>query len=138
MPNLLRLIYVSLTTVELDGPAIGALLEQAQARNEQLGMTGVLCTGRGHFVQLLEGPEDHVVSVYASILRDKRHRDVTLVSAALAAERAFPTWSMGHIDGDKVDHATHKKLVRQALVEYRVPEQAKLLQSLIKQLTKAA
>ena len=138
MPNLLRLIYVSLATVELDGPAIGALLEEAQARNEQVGMTGVLCTGRGHFVQLLEGPEDVVVTTYASILRDKRHRDVALVSVALVGERAFPKWSMGHIDGGAVDQTTHKKLVRQALVEYRLPEQARLLQTLVKQLAKAA
>jgi hypothetical protein len=46
-----------------------------------------LCTGRGHFVQLLEGPEDCVVTTYASILCDKRHRDVALVSAALVGER---------------------------------------------------
>lgn len=138
MPNLLRLIYVSLTTVELDGPAIGALLEQSRARNEQLGLTGVLCAGRGHFVQLLEGPEDVVVTTYARILRDKRHRDLALASAALACERAFPNWSMGHIDGAAIDQTTHNKLVRQALVEYRLPEQARLLQALVKQLTKAA
>lgn len=94
-------------------------------------MTGVLCTGRGHFIQMLEGPEDCVVTTYASILRDKRHRDVALVSAALVGERAFPTWSMGHIDGGAVDPTTHKKLVRQGLVEYRLPEQARLLRTLV-------
>ena len=56
----------------------------------------------------------------------------------IRGERAFPKWSMGHIDGATVDDTTHKKLVRQALVEYRLPEQARLLQMLVKQLSKAA
>jgi Sensors of blue-light using FAD len=138
MSNLLRLIYVSRAASAVDSASIDALLKQARERNEELGLTGVLCTGRGHFVQLLEGPQANVVNLYARICRDKRHEGSELVSVALADERAFPKWSMGHIEGEMLGESTHKKLVGMAVIEYKLAEHAKLLQSIFRLLSKSA
>jgi hypothetical protein len=59
----------------MESPALEGLLDQARAHNAKVGLTGILCTGRGYFVQVLEGPENEVLKTYARILVDERHRD---------------------------------------------------------------
>jgi uncharacterized membrane protein (DUF373 family) len=46
-------------------------------------------------LQVLEGDEATVNSVYAVIEKDPRHKDVTIVEKQKIIERAFPYWSMG-------------------------------------------
>ena len=138
MSNLLRLIYVSRAVSAVDPASIEALLKQARDRNDELDLTGVLCTGRGHFVQLLEGPQVNLVNLYSRICRDERHQGSELVSVALAEERAFPRWSMGHIEGELLGESTHKRLVGMAVLEYKLAEHAKLLQSIFRLLSKSA
>ena len=49
----------------------------------------------GQFLQLLEGPEREVKSVFELVKRDPRHRDVTVLLAEAVDERQFPDWTMG-------------------------------------------
>lgn len=137
MSSLFRLIYVSRAVSAPDSVSTDALLRQARERNDELNLTGVLCTGRGHFVQLIEGPQINVIDLYSRICRDERHRGAELVSVALAEERAFPKWSMGHIEGELLGESTHKKLVGMAVLEYKLAEHAKLLQSIFRLLCKS-
>lgn len=137
MPHLLRLTYISRAVGVVDKPFVAALLLQSRQRNAVLDIRGVLCTGRGTFVQSLEGPEANVITLYARILRDPRHRDVSLVSIGLAGSRSFAQWSMAHIEGDALSDGAHAALVQQAREEAGLSEQARLLQATFTALRKA-
>lgn len=97
-----RIKYVS-RFAKLLGPAeVSRLAEQAAAKNQELGITGVLMTAGGLFFQILEGPKEPVEALYGSIVRDSRHTDVLLLgSEEDVAGRLFPDWSMKKIDLDE-------------------------------------
>jgi hypothetical protein len=138
MPHLLRIIYASRATEALDPPLLEALMQEALPRNEAAGISGILCGGRGYFLQALEGPQAPVMSCYASILRDARHHQVTLLSIGLVSSRAFPRWATAFVEGEALGAAFRERLVDQVLLD-RDPAQAlKLLQGTLKALRKAA
>lgn len=53
---------------------------------------------KGNFLQLLEGDEEAVRSLYARIRQDPRHRKHLSLLEGNIEERQFPTWSMGFRD----------------------------------------
>ena len=135
--SLLRLVYVSRAATAVDTQVLNAILSVSQERNETLGVTGVLCSGRGHFVQVLEGPESDVLNVYASILKDARHRDAALLSISLVSSRAFPTWSMGHIEGERLGPDLLERLIGQVSIERDTSASVRVLQAAITGMRKA-
>ncbi len=97
--SLLRLVYVSAATAAADKHVLQSILESSTVRNKLAGITGVLCSGGGHYMQVLEGPERSVLELYARIGADPRHQDSTLLSISLVSLRMFGAWSLGHIEG---------------------------------------
>lgn len=92
---MLALVYVSSARELFSDEDLKALLAQSRENNQRLGLTGMLLYKDGNFMQLLEGPEDTVMALYARIERDPRHRGVLIVLKREVEERAFPDWSMG-------------------------------------------
>ena len=137
MSHLLRLLYVSRTTEAFEPSSINDLLEKAQMHNALVEISGVLCSGRGYFIQAMEGAESTVLTLYAKVLRDERHKEASLLSIELVADRAFPGWSMAHIDGDKLASDLHSRLVSQTLVTRDASASIRLFQSALKSLRKA-
>lgn len=135
--NLLRLVYVSRADGEIDSAMLDGILSVARRRNDTFGVTGVLCTGRGYFVQVLEGLETEVLALYGGILRDPRHQDISLLSIGLVASRAFPNWSMSHIDGSRLSAAALKRLTSKVAVERNPSASVKALQAAVQELHKA-
>jgi FAD-dependent sensor of blue light len=77
-----------------DGPDVEAITAVALSRNAALGVTGALISTEGHFAQILEGAADAVDAVMASILRDPRHRRVTVLDETERPVRWFAGWSL--------------------------------------------
>ena len=138
MSKLLRLIYVSRATGTMAAPELDDLLMQARTNNAKVGLTGILCTGRGYFVQALEGGENDVLKTYASILMDVRHRESSLLSVGLVSSRVFSEWAMAHVAGELLGGELHARLVGQVVLERDLSEPLKLLQSTLKALRRAA
>ncbi|MEL7022840.1 MAG: BLUF domain-containing protein [Pseudomonadota bacterium] len=70
-------------------------LATAAARNNHRdGVSGVLFSQHGLFLQWLEGPASKVCELMYRIAADDRHHDVRLLSAGWGSERRFPDWSM--------------------------------------------
>lgn len=138
MSVLLRLIYVSRASGTIEVQALEQLLTQARIHNEKVGLTGILCTGRGYFIQALEGPENAVLKTYAKILADERHRDASLLSIGLVSSRVFTEWAMAHVEGELLGGEVHARLVDQVVLERDLSEPLKLLQSTLKALRRAA
>lgn len=99
-PAIFQIVYWSEAAAPMDEDAVGELLRSARAKNERLGITGVLLYKAGTFLQLLEGDEDTVRTLYATIEADPRHRAVETLFTARGQDRLFPDWTMGveHLD----------------------------------------
>ncbi len=78
------------------------LLLAAQGRNRAEGLTGVLVYERGAFFQWLEGPTESLQRVWASILRDPRHHEITVLREEPVIDRVFRGWDLRIAAGRKV------------------------------------
>jgi len=95
------------------------LLQQARARNERCGITGMLLYKDGHFMQVLEGKEANVMRVFNSIQRDFRHKSVDTLRLEHIHYRNFPDWTMGFTNVDKLDASTVPGFTRFMEHEFR-------------------
>jgi hypothetical protein len=102
---LVRLLYASRSTSEIDDTLLSTILERSGRYNTEYGITGILCTyPQGKvFLQALEGGREAVNGLYANIIRDPRHHDVTLLDYAEITERRFSSWRMGIVNLNRVN-----------------------------------
>ncbi|MDJ0786140.1 MAG: BLUF domain-containing protein [Myxococcota bacterium] len=102
---LVRLLYASRAVGGINEPLVHDILERSRTHNLEHGITGVLCTYEktGTFLQVLEGGREAVNRLYTNLLRDERHRDVTLLHYGEIQERHFAGWRMGSVDLNKVN-----------------------------------
>ena len=92
------LLYVSKSLVDIANAdkEVADINEVASARNTELKVTGALIYTGSEFAQILEGTEDALRELMASIHRDKRHTNVTVVYQEPINERKFSKWSMAY------------------------------------------
>lgn len=94
-----QLVYVSHATTLLTTEQLVKILDVAQIRNREEGLTGLLLYKDKLFIQLLEGSKASIEKVFTSIQKDDRHYRInTLVDCNLTDTRLFPNWSMGFIN----------------------------------------
>ncbi len=88
---------------------IAEILATSVANNLRDCITGALICDDRWFVQSLEGGESKVSAAFERILRDQRHRDVSLVTMQAVAERRFPNFAMLCVfrDEDNADLFRH-------------------------------
>ncbi len=102
---LVRLLYASRSTAEISDNLLKAILDRSGRHNPDHGITGVLCAcpkGRV-FLQALEGGRAAVNALYGNIVRDRRHKDVTLLDYTEITERRFSNWRMGSVNLSRVN-----------------------------------
>jgi len=105
---LVRLLYASCAVDGIDDAMIRSILERSHVNNLEHGITGILCCypAGDVFLQVLEGSRVEVNTLYARIISDPRHRDVTLLHYAEIEERRFASWRMGCVDLRKINLST--------------------------------
>ena len=88
---------------------IAEILATSVANNLRDCITGALICDDRWFVQELEGAESKVSAAFERILRDQRHRDVSLVTMQAVAARRFPNFAMVCVfrDEDNCDLFRH-------------------------------
>ena len=91
---LTRLVYISRAVGPQTTTVTTQILETARAFNKSHNLTGVLCQGKGLYVQVLEGERSIVNSLYRRIVADNRHTDTEVVSFTDIPARQFQSWSM--------------------------------------------
>jgi hypothetical protein len=96
---MIRLLYLSQATSATTEEKVLEILESSARNNGALGITGLLLTGGGVFMQVLEGPELAVLKLYVKILEDRRHGDCQIIHISPVKTRMFQKWSMGRIEG---------------------------------------
>jgi hypothetical protein len=105
---LVRLLYASRSAAAIDEALVASILERSRARNAEAGITGILChSSPGDvFLQLIEGGRAAVNALYADIVRDPRHRDVTLLDYSEITVRRFAGWRMGYVSLNRVNQGS--------------------------------
>src|SRR5262245_35507643 len=88
---------------------IAEILATSVANNLRDCITGALICDDRWFVQELEGAESKVSAAFERILRDQRHRDVSLVTMQAVSGRRFPNFAMACLfrDEDNCDLFRH-------------------------------
>ena len=90
-----QLLYVSNTAHEIGLSDLNHVLTSARRNNAMLGITGLLISIDGGFLQILEGEERPVRELYTRVAADTRHDHLRLMLDREIPARAFPEWSMG-------------------------------------------
>lgn len=97
MTRLHTVVYVSHADGEVSDAELERILDISRRNNSRDGITGALLHRDGSFMQCLEGEESAVRAAYERIARDARHAGVLVLMDEPIAERAFPSWSMAHL-----------------------------------------
>lgn len=96
MPSqLIHCVYASAAIRDFTAAELKDLLHVARENNARLGLTGMLLYAEGSFFQVLEGPAQVVEELYASIERDPRHEQITMIIKEPIPKRSFDAWTMG-------------------------------------------
>jgi hypothetical protein len=91
---LTRLIYISRAVGPQTTTVTTQILETARAFNKTHNLTGVLCQGKGLYVQVLEGERSIVNDLYRRIVADNRQEHAEIVHFGEINTRQFKEWSM--------------------------------------------
>jgi Sensors of blue-light using FAD len=94
-PSMRSFLYTSSSPFLLPETELVDILRVSQANNARVGITGMLLYKGGNFMQVIEGPDEAVATVYQRIRRDPRHHAIETLLDDPLAERDFPSWSMG-------------------------------------------
>lgn len=96
--NIFHLVYSSHASAEFKDSSIQDILKVARENNPKHGLTGLLVYRSRTFIQLLEGSEKEVKSLYFRILSDPRHDQVKNLIEAKSDQRIFSDWGMAYVD----------------------------------------
>ena len=103
---LVRLLYASRSVAPIQCTHVQDIMLQSHAHNPHNGVTGILCHTDKVYMQVLEGGRAQINALYARILGDARHVDVTLLHYEEIAERRYAGWTMGQANLGKVNAST--------------------------------
>ncbi len=92
---LAQLVYLSKRKSNCTEEEINKILEACKRNNPELGITGILLYSKDKFIQLVEGENKTIMSLYDKIKGDPRHENCVLVSLSPIKEKTFPSWHMG-------------------------------------------
>ena len=91
---MLQLVYISTARQTLTPSLLEDVLTVSRRNNARVGVTGLLVTGGKRFLQVLEGPDQAVLTTYARIQADARHYAFVSLACRQVAQRAFGHWDM--------------------------------------------
>lgn len=101
-----RLTYMSRFARSLSEEEIAQIGVHASQKNKREGVTGVLLCLGTLFFQIIEGEDEKIDQLFATMCQDNRHTDVICLQTELhITQRLFPDWSMNTINLDKTTDA---------------------------------
>ncbi|MGY6275456.1 BLUF domain-containing protein [Methylomonas sp. MgM2] len=93
--SLYCLVYTSVSSQKMSDEDLKQILEKSRTKNRKLDVTGMLLYLDPYFIQVLEGEEETVDSIFNSINQDSRHCKVSIIYRQPLDKRYFSNWSMG-------------------------------------------
>lgn len=92
--DLRRVVYVSRARTAFDAGSLALLVRRSRARNDSVGIGGVLLYSGDRFLQVLDGPNEAVAAVFDRISKDPRHEDVTTLWDERIEHAGYTGWTM--------------------------------------------
>lgn len=117
-PVVYQLIYTSSAAPDLDDFTLREIAQISSFNNHELGITGLLLLHEGSIMQVLEGDEMSVYSLYGKVKRDPRHTGCMILSVREAKQREFSNWFMGYknisgrLDGEALFNLSAENLAK--------------------------
>ncbi|ATC64364.1 hypothetical protein CMV30_10580 [Nibricoccus aquaticus] len=133
---LINLVYVSAATDLLPKEELVALMQKCSARNAQSELTGLLLYKDGNIMQVLEGPEQNVETVFARIKHDPRHKNLLVLLKEPIPARNFPDWGMAFRDlrsRELRDIPAYNEFLNTPLTDFTTPAQSRKLLNVFRQ-----
>ena len=103
MSDIQQLVYASRATFQSTDngggvePEVARILMQSRRNNPRRGLVGALYYGDGCFFQCLEGPQGEIDKLYEQLMKDPRHRDLTVLRRQFIGHTSFAGWSMKYV-----------------------------------------
>lgn len=92
--QLYRLIYYSEAADNLTIQDVKSISAKASLKNKSLLVSGGLLYCESKFLQILEGGISPVNKLFDTILRDPRHKNMSLIEFTRIKQREFEGWDM--------------------------------------------
>ena len=127
-----RLMYRSRNMIPPDQrkAELGTLFSTARSNNKKQQITGALLIFGDWFAQVLEGAEAPIRALFATIERDPRHENISVIQSGPAGDRVFSRWSMARVsvDGEPdIRLIAHTDGIAPAMDRGSTPEQEAVL-----------
>lgn len=123
------LIYRSRLKGDIDQAGLEAIVRQAQTRNAQMQVSGILVFDGHQFLQVLEGPLHLVEALFERISQDARHDFVVELMRDYAPRRHFENVGMALFDLRYVKaHTVLKAVVKSSVVPFNLAREARVYQ----------
>ncbi len=97
MSSIRRVTYASRLSANsglLSAEALRAILSASVRNNGRVGVTGMLLSHGGYFLQILEGPSSAVDFIYKRVKGDSRHYGLKVLADQMVSALTFPKWAM--------------------------------------------
>ena len=95
MGNLHTLVYLSSSSHQYSQEELNNILTVSRKNNSEKNISGILIYSEGNILQVLEGNENDLRTLYKKIGADLRHKDLILLQDNSIEQRNFEDWSMG-------------------------------------------
>lgn len=117
--TLRQLAYCSASTEpEMSDEMITDILETSRALNKKNEVTGLLMYRKLSFMQIFEGESEAVDDTILRILKDPRHKWITILYNKDIDERSFPDWTMAYRQPDYQQWSQNKNSGRDLFYQY--------------------
>ncbi|GAB4029144.1 BLUF domain-containing protein [Spirosoma jeollabukense] len=90
------IVYISSSKGLYSEDQLSNILEQSRQNNSFSGITGIMLYFNGSIIQVLEGDEERVKTLYNRIEQDPRHTGIIPFFSHPIEKRSFSEWSMGY------------------------------------------
>lgn len=117
-----QLIYTSVPTDDLTRVRRREIATQSSEINKAANVTGALLISNSTVLQILEGQEDAVRSIYKRIVQNVLHTKCDVLLTRATQTRSFSSWSMGYCSVEDL-HAYEVKLAIATLKARRTERQ---------------
>jgi hypothetical protein len=114
-----RLLYVSEAVKPFSEAELAELVAVSSQANMHRGITGLLVCSGSNFLQILEGEDLQVKSLYRKIERDPRHQNVCQLLFRQADSRMFPQWGM-HLANAARSATLNSEMIDRTLIRLRL------------------
>lgn len=106
-----EICYYSTAANDLEEYDVDAILEKARLNNSKYQITGCLLFHNNEFVQIIEGKEMAVKTLFSKIQNDPRYRYIQKLYEGRITERLFSDWDMAFFKFNKNESKNNSKSI---------------------------